>query len=183
MGTQTSHSCGSCSDNHDIFRCGQKGECDFGPDSGSRRHCQLCRFNKCLRYDYKTKHGNNPVFPLSLSGPELFTAQTIEARCYYYNNRPLINFTTTSNMPPSRSFVRLGLGLITAQKTCTLFRAGMRVTWVLSQQEQERRFTKLKVKNEGKMQTSKKMSIGRSLNPCFTIEEKALLEDVCEHLL
>lgn len=125
-----------------------------------------------------TKHGNNPVFPLSLSGPELFTAQTIEARCYYHNNRPLINFATTSNMPPSRSFVRLGLGLITAQKTCTLFRAGMRVTWVLSQQERERRFTKLKVKNEGKMQTSKKMSIGRSLNPCFTIEEKALLEDV-----
>ena len=125
-----------------------------------------------------TKHGNNPVFPLSLSGPELFTAQTIEARCYYHNNRPLINFATTSNMPPSRSFVRLGLGLTTAQKTCTLFRAGMRVTWVLSQQERERRFTKLKVKNEGEMQTSKKMSIGRSLNPCFTIEEKALLEDV-----
>ena len=96
-----------------------------------------------------TKHGNNPVFPLSLSGPELFTAQTIEARCYYHNNRPLINFATTSNMPPSRSFVRLGLGLTTAQKTCTLFRAGMRVTWVLSQQERERRFNKLKVKNEG----------------------------------
>ena len=50
--TDISYSCGSCSDNHDIFRCGQKGECDFGPDSGSRRHCQLCRFNKCLRYDY-----------------------------------------------------------------------------------------------------------------------------------
>ena len=54
----------------------------------------------------------------------------------------------------------------------------MRVTWVLSQQERERRFTKVKVKNEDGIQTSKKMSIGRSLNPCFTIEEKALLEDV-----
>ena len=41
-----------------------------------------------------TEHGNNPVFPLSLSGPEPFTTQTIEARCYYHNNRPLINFAT-----------------------------------------------------------------------------------------
>ena len=55
----------------------------------------------------------------------------------------------------------------------------MRVTWVLSQQERERRFTKLKVKTEGGLApTSKIMPIGRSLNPCFTVEENILLEDV-----
>ena len=53
----------------------------------------------------------------------------------------------------------------------------MRITWVLSLQERERRFTKIKAKSDG-AHKSTKLSIGRSLNPCFTIEEKSLLEDV-----
>ena len=56
----------------------------------------------------------------------------------------------------------------------------MRVTWVLSQQERERRFTKLKIKSDGgEAKTSeRKAPIGRSINPCFTIEEGLVLEDV-----
>ena len=124
------------------------------------------------------EHGNNPVSPFHCLGQSYSRHKQLRLGVITIIIGRSLILLPTSNMPPSRSFVRLWLGLTTAQATCTLFRAGMRVTWVLSQQERERRFTKLKVKNEGEMQTSKKMSIGRSLNPCFTIEEKALLEDV-----
>jgi len=47
-------------------------------------------------------------------------------------------------------------------------RAGMRITWVLSQQERERRF----VKNRSKVKMTK------SLVPCFTVEEKLVLGNI-----
>merc|ERR1719210_1995984 len=47
-------------------------------------------------------------------------------------------------------------------------RAGMRITWVLSQQERERRF----VKNKSRVKMTK------TLVPCFTVEEKLVLGNI-----
>ena len=54
-------------------------------------------------------------------------------------------------------------------------RAGMKTTWVLSDEERKRRFSKF---NKIKMQRSGKASQLPELFMVFTVEEKAALEDI-----
>ena len=54
-------------------------------------------------------------------------------------------------------------------------RAGMKTTWVLSDEERKRRFSKF---NKMKMQRSGKASQLPELFMVFTVEEKAALKDI-----